>query len=148
MEVILLQDVKSLGKKGDLVKVNEGYGRNYILPKKLGIEATNKNMNDLKLQKANQIKVAKEELEAAKAFAKDLEDKTVTVKVKSGEGGRIFGSISTKEIAKAAKEQLGLDIDKKKMSLDVSVKALGTYNVAVKLHKEVTGTLTVKVIEG
>ena len=120
----------------------------YILPKKLGIEATNKNMNDLKLQKANQIKVAKEELEAAKAFAKDLEDKTVTVKVKSGEGGRIFGSISTKEIAKAAKEQLGLDIDKKKMSLDVSVKALGTYNVAVKLHKEVTGTLTVKVIEG
>lgn len=148
MEVILLQDVKSLGKKGDLVKVNEGYGRNYILPKKLGIEATSKNMNDLKLQKANQIKVAKEELEAAKAFAKDLEDKTVTVKVKSGEGGRIFGSISTKEIAKAAKDQLDLDIDKKKMSLDVPVKALGTYNVAVKLHKEVTGTLTVKVVEG
>lgn len=148
MEVILLQDVKSLGKKGDLVKVNEGYGRNYILPKKLGIEATSKNMNDLKLQKANQIKVAKEELEAAKAFAKDLEEKTVTVAVKSGEGGRIFGSISTKEIAKAAKEQLGMEIDKKKMSLDVPVKALGTYNVSVKLHKEVTGKLTVKVIEG
>ena len=110
MEVILLQDVKSLGKKGDLVKVNEGYGRNYILPKKLGIEATSKNMNDLKLQKANQVKVAKEELEAAKAFAKDLEDKTVTVAVKSGEGGRIFGSISTKEIAKAAKDQLGMEI--------------------------------------
>ncbi len=148
MEVILLQDVKSLGKKGDLVKVNEGYGRNYILPKKLGIEATSKNMNDLKLQKANQIKVAKEELEAAKAFAKDLEEKTVTVAVKSGEGGRIFGSISTKEIAKAAKEQLGMEIDKKKMSLDVPVKAFGTYNVSVKLHKEVTGKLTVKVIEG
>ena len=143
-----MQDVKSLGKKGDLVKVNEGYGRNYILPKKLGIEATSKNMNDLKLQKANQIKVAKEELEAAKAFAKDLEEKTVTVAVKSGEGGRIFGSISTKEIAKAAKEQLGMEIDKKKMSLDVPVKALGTYNVSVKLHKEVTGKLTVKVIEG
>ena len=148
MEVILLQDVKSLGKKGDLVKVNEGYGRNYILPKKLGIEATSKNMNDLKLQKANQVKVAKEELEAAKAFAKDLEDKTVTVAVKSGEGGRIFGSISTKEIAKAAKDQLGMEIDKKKMNLDVPVKALGTYSVSVKLHKEVTGKLTVKVIEG
>ena len=148
MKIILLQDVKSLGKKGDIVDVNDGYARNFVLPKKLGVEANGKNMNDLKLQKANQIKVAKEELEAAKAFAKDLEDKTVTVKVKSGEGGRIFGSISTKEIAKAAKEQLGLDIDKKKMSLDVSVKALGTYNVAVKLHKEVTGTLTVKVIEG
>lgn len=148
MEVILLQDVKSLGKKGDLVKVNEGYGRNYILPKKLGIEATSKNMNDLKLQKANQVKVAKEELEAAKAFAKDLEDKTVTVAVKSGEGGRIFGSISTKEIAKAAKDQLGMEIDKKKMNLDAPVKALGTYSVSVKLHKEVTGKLTVKVIEG
>lgn len=148
MEVILLQDVKSLGKKGDLVKVNEGYGRNYILPKKLGIEATSKNMNDLKLQKANQVKVAKEELEAAKAFAKDLEDKTVTVAVKSGEGGRIFGSISTKEIAKAAKDQLGMEIDKKKMNLDVPVKALGTYSVSIKLHKEVTGKLTVKVIEG
>lgn len=148
MEVILLQDVKSLGKKGDLVKVNEGYGRNYILPKKLGIEANSKNMNDLKLQKANQVKVAKEELEAAKAFAKELEDKVVTVAVKSGEGGRIFGSISTKEIAKAAKEQLGFEIDKKKMSLDVPVKALGSYNVTVKLHKEVTGKLSVKVIEG
>ena len=148
MEVILLQDVKSLGKKGDLVKVNEGYGRNYILPKKLGVEATSKNINDLKLQKANQVKVAKEELEAAKAFAKELEDKVVTVAVKSGEGGRIFGSISTKEIAKAAKEQLGMEIDKKKMSLEVPVKALGTYNVAVKLHKEVTGKLSVKVIEG
>ena len=116
MKVILLEDVKSLGKKGQLVEVNAGYARNFILPKKLGVEATNKNINDLKLQKAHEDKVAAEQLAAAKVLAEELKDKSVELKMKVGEGGRTFGAISTKEIAAAAKEQLGYDIDKKKRS--------------------------------
>lgn len=145
MEVILLQDVKALGKKGELVNINDGYARNYILPKKLGIEATNQNKNDLKLKKANDEKLAKEALADAKALAEKLKELSVTVSVKTGEGGKIFGTISTKEIAKAIKEQLDMDIDKKKMSLDVPIKAVGTYNLSIKLHKDVVGQLTVKV---
>ena len=145
MEIILLQDVKSLGKKGDIIKANDGYARNYILPKKLGIEANNQNMNDLQLKRANDEKLAKEALEDAKALAEKLKELSVTVSVKTGEGGKIFGTISTKEIAKAIKEQLDMDIDKKKMSLDVPIKAVGTYNLSIKLHKDVVGQLTVKV---
>ena len=147
MKVILLQDVKSLGKKGDIVKVSDGYARNMILPKKLGVEATPKNLNDLKLQKANEEKVAQENLEAAQAFAKDLEDKEVIVKLKVGEGGKIFGSVSTKEISEAAKEHLNLDIDKRKLQLPSPIKALGVTQVPVKLHPQVTGTLKVFVKE-
>jgi len=146
MEVILLEDVKNLGKKGQIVKVNDGYARNFVLPKKLGLEATSKNLNDLKLQKANEDKIAKEKLEAAKAQAAQIADKIVTVKIKAGEGGRIFGSISTKEIAQAAKEQIGFDVDKKKMVLDEPIKSLGNFIIDVKLHKDVVGKLTVKVI--
>lgn len=147
MRVILLQDVKSLGKKGDVVNVSDGYARNMILPKKLGVEATGKNLNDLKLQNQHAEKLAQEQLDAARALAADLEDKIVTVTIKAGEGGRTFGSVSTKEIQAAAKAQLGLDIDKKKMVLADPIKALGTYEVAVKLHAKVTGTLRVKVTE-
>ena len=147
MKVILLQDVKALGKKGELVEVNDGYARNFILKKNLGVEATNKNMNDLKLQKAHQDKVAQEILVAAQDLAKDLESKEVKCTMKVGEGGRTFGSISTKEIAQAVKEQLGLDLDKKKMVLDEPIKALGTHNIKLKLHPKVTGTLKVKVVE-
>ncbi len=114
MKVILLEDVKSLGKKGEVVSVNDGYARNFVLPKKLGVEATGKNMNDLKLQKANEEKVAKEHLEAAQAFAKEMENDHVVVSIKAGEGGRTFGSVSSKEIATAYKEQCGKEIDKKK----------------------------------
>ncbi len=146
MEVILLQDVKPLGKKGDKVKVNEGYGRNYIIPKKLGIEATTKNINDLKLQKANEERIALQRLEEAKDFAKKIEEKPVVLQLKLGEGGKIFGSVSTKEIAKAANDQLGYDIDKKKMVLDEPIKTVGTHIIQVKIHKEVTAKLTVKVI--
>ena len=113
MKVILLEDVKALGKKGEIVNVSDGYARNMILPKKLGLEATPKNLNDLKLQKANEEKVAQENLEAARAFAKNLEDKEVILTLKVGEGGRTFGSVSTKEISEAAKKQLNLDIEKK-----------------------------------
>ena len=147
MKVILLEDVKALGKKGEIVNVSDGYARNMILPKKLGLEATPKNLNDLKLQKANEEKVAQENLEAARAFAKNLEDKEVILTLKVGEGGRTFGSVSTKEIAAAAKEQLGLDIDKKKMVLTDPIRSLGTFEVPIKLHKDVTAKLRVKVTE-
>ena len=147
MKVILLQDVKSLGKAGDIVKVSDGYARNMILPKKLGVEATPKNLNDLKLKKANEEKVAQENYEAALAFAKDLEDKEVVVKLKVGEGGKIFGSVSTKEISEEAKEQLNLDIDKRKLQLPSPIKILGVTQVPVRLHPKVTGQLKVFVKE-
>lgn len=147
MQIILLEDVKTLGKKGDIVNVSDGYARNFVLPKKLGVEANSKNKNDLKLQKANAEKVAKEQLEAAQNLAGVLETKEVTLKIKSGEGGRTFGSVSSKEIAQAAKEQCGLELDKKKIQLPEPIKALGSYEVGVKLHPKVTGTLKVKVVE-
>lgn len=147
MKVILLEDVKSLGKKGEIVNVNDGYARNYVLPKKLGVEASNKNMNDLKLKKANDEKVAKELLDAAKAFAKEMEEDEVVLSIKGGEGGRTFGSVSTKEIAAAYKEQCGKEIDKKKIVLPEAIKNFGVYEVSVKLHPSVTGKLKVKVTE-
>ena len=147
MEVILLEDVKALGKKGDKVKVNDGYARNFILPKKLGVEAIAKNINDLKLQKANEERIAKEILEQAQAFAKELEEKVIVLKIKLGKDGRTFGSISTKEISIAAKEQLGYDIDKKKLQLAEPIKNMGTFHVPVKIHQKVTGELTIKVTE-
>ena len=147
MKVILTADVKSLGKKGEIVDVSDGYARNMLLPKKLGVEANAKNINDLKLQKANEEKVAKEHLEAAQAFAKEMENDHVIVSIKAGEGGRTFGSVSSKEIATAYKEQCGKEIDKKKIILPEPIKSFGVYEVAVKLHPKVTGTLKVKVQE-
>lgn len=147
MKVILLQDVKTLGKQGDIVEINDGYGRNFVLPKKLGIEATSKNINDLKLKKANEEKLAQENLEQAQTFAKEMEEKEVTVTMKAGEGGKVFGSVSSKEIAAAAKEQCQLEIDKKKIQLPEPIKSFGTYEVAVKVHPKVTAVLKVKVEE-
>ena len=147
MKVILLEEVKSLGKKGEIVSVSDGYARNMIFPKKLGVEATPKNLNDLKLQNQHADKVAQENYEAAVAFAEDLKDKKVTVKMKAGEGGRTFGSVSTKEIAAAAKEQLGVELDKKKMQLPEPIKTFGVTEVAIKLHPKVTGKFSVHVVE-
>ncbi|MEE1086369.1 MAG: 50S ribosomal protein L9 [Schaedlerella sp.] len=147
MKVILLEDVKSLGKKGQIVDVNDGYARNFILKKKLGLEATGKNLNDLKLQKNNQEKIAKENLEAAKKLAEELGASKVELKIKVGEGGRVFGSVSSKEIAAAVKAQLKLDIDKKKIQQKEAIKSLGTHLVPVKLHSEVTAELKVVVKE-
>ncbi|MCD7725838.1 MAG: 50S ribosomal protein L9 [Clostridiales bacterium] len=147
MKVILLEDVKSLGKRGEIVNVSDGYARNFVLPKKLGVEANSANMNDLKLQKANADKVAQQQLEDAQELARLLETKEVVVSMKSGEGGRTFGSISSKEIAAAAKKQCALELDKKKIQLPESIKALGVYEVNVKLHTKVTGKLRVKVVE-
>ena len=147
MKVILIEDVKSLGKKGQMVNVSDGYARNMLFPKKLGVEATPKNINDLKLQKAHEDKVAKENLEAAKQFKTELETKQVMVSLKVGENGRTFGSVSTKEISEAAKAQLGYDIDKKKMQLANPIRELGTTLVPVKLHPQVTADLKVVVKE-
>ena len=135
MEIVLLEDVKALGKKGELVKVNDGYARNFILPKKLGVEATAKNLNDLKLKKANEAKVAAEQLAEARALAAELEKDSVTLSIKAGEGGRAFGSVSTKEIAKALSDQRKLEVDKKKMVLAEPIKSLGTFEVPVRLHR-------------
>ena len=147
MKVILLQDVKSLGKKGEIVNVNDGYARNFILPKKLGAEATGKNLNDLKLQKNNEKKVAQENLDAAKKLAAELAEGHVEPSIRIGEGGRAFGSVSGKEIAAAVKEQMNLEVDRKKIQLKETIKSPGTHMAAVKLHPEVTAELKVVVKE-
>lgn len=147
MKIILLEDVKTLGKKGEIVEVNNGYANNYILPKKLGMEATNKNKNDLKLQNANKDKIAQEQLDIAKELGALIETKEVVVKMKTGEGGKTFGTISSKEIATVAKEQLQLELDKKKIQIQEPIKSLGTHIVNIKLHPKVTTKLTVKVQE-
>ena len=147
MKVILSEDVRSLGKKGEIVNVNDGYARNFILPKKLGVEANSKNLNDLKLKRDNEKKVAKENLEAAKALAEQIKAGQVELRIKVGEGGKAFGSVSGKEIAAAVKEQMGLDVDKKKIQLKEVLKSLGTHNVTIKLHPEVTAELKVVIGE-
>ena len=148
MKVILLEDVKAQGKKGEIIEVSDGYARNVLIAKKLGVEATPKALNDLKLQKKHADKVAQEQYEAAVALGKEVETKKVVVKAKCGEGGRMFGTVSTKEIAAAAKAQINLELDKKKMQLTDPIKALGTYEIPVKLHQKVTAKLMVQVVEG
>ena len=142
MKVILLEDIKSLGKKGEIVEVSDGYARNVILKKKQGVEATSKNLNDLILKKANDAKIAQEQLEAAEALKKEIEaeDKKVVLKMKTGEGGKTFGSVSVKE-------QLGYDIDKKKIQMKEPVKSLGMHRIPVRLNTKVTAELKVSVQE-
>ena len=147
MKIILLEDVKSLGKKGQIVNVNDGYARNFILPKKLGVEANGKNMNDLKLKKQNEEKVAQENLDAAKALAEEIGKGQIELTMKTGEGGRTFGSISSKEIAEAVKSQMGLEIEKKKIQVKEPIKSLGMHIVQVKTHPQVTAELKVHVGE-
>ena len=147
MKVILLQDVKALGKKGDVVNVSDGYARNFIISKKKGVEATAKNMNDLKLQKAHEDKMAAQRLEEAKLFAAEIAKAEVVLELKVGEGGKLSGAVSSKEIAQAAKEQLNMDLDKKKLVLPNPIKTVGTTSVAVKLHPQVTAELKVIVKE-
>lgn len=148
MKVILLEDVKSLGKRDEIVDVSDGYARNYVLPKKLGVEATPKNLNDLKLKKAHEDKVAAELLAQAEALADKMKDESITLSIKVGEGGKTFGSVSSKEIAEAMKSQLGHNIEKKKIVLKEPIKSLGTHIVDIKLHTKVTAKMSVKVVEG
>lgn len=145
MEVILLEDVKNVGKKGDVVKVNDGYGRNVLIKKKQALEATGKNMNDLKLQKANDEKIAAENLAAAQELGKKIEEAEIIIPIKVGEGGKTFGAISSKEIAEEVKVQLGYDVDKKKVQLKDGIKTLGKHEVKIKLHPKVVTTLSVNV---
>lgn len=147
MKVILTEDVKSLGKKGDIVNVNDGYARNFILKTNKGIEANAKNLNDLKLKKANDDKIAQEHYEAAVELGKKIEAGKIEVSIKTGEGGKAFGSVSSKEIAQEVKAQMNLEIDKKKVQLKDAIKVLGTYEVPVKLHPKVTAKLKVVVTE-
>lgn len=145
MEVILLQDVKALGKKGEIVKVNDGYARNFILPKKLGLEANKQNLYDLKAKKDAEDKRQREILEEAKELAKRIENISIKVNIKAGEGGKTFGSVSTKEIAAAVKKQFGLELDKKKLLLNDPIKNAGSYTVPIKLHPQVTAEMKVMV---
>lgn len=145
MEVILLEDVKNVGKKGEIVKVNDGYGRNVLVKKKQAVEATSRNLNDWKLKKANDDKIAAENLEAAKELGKKIEESEITVAIKVGEGGKTFGSVSSKEIAEEVKAQLGFDVDKKKVQLKDAIKTVGTHEVKIKLHSQVTAVLKVNV---
>ncbi|MCI8885826.1 MAG: 50S ribosomal protein L9 [Dorea sp.] len=147
MKVILKEDIKSLGKQGEIVDVSDGYARNFILKKGKGVEANSKNLNDLKLQKANEAKIAQQQYEAAQELGKKIEAGKIEMSIKTGEGGKAFGSIASKEIAAEVKEQMGLDIDKKKIQLKEAIKTLGTHEVSVKLHPKVTAALKVIVTE-
>ena len=147
MKLILKEDVKSLGKKGEIVNVSDGYARNFILKTGKGIEANTKNLNDLKLKKANDDKVAQEHYEAAVELGKKIEAGKIEVSIKTGEGGKAFGSVSSKEIATEVKAQMELEVDKKKVQLKDAIKALGTYEVPIKLHPKVTAKLKVVVKE-
>ena len=147
MKIILKEDVKKLGKKGETIEVSDGYARNYILPQKLGVEANSKNLNDLKLHKRNEEKLARQRLDEAKALAEKIGEQAVVVRMKAGEGGKVFGSVSSKEIAAALKEQNQLEIDKKKIQLQEAIKSFGTHEVGIKLHPQVTAILRVKVEE-
>jgi len=145
MKVILLEDVKKLGKKGEIVEVSTGYATNFLFKKKLGVEATNKHLNDLKLQKESEKRRQEEILEEAKKLAKEIENKQITISIKAGEEGKLFGSVSTKEIVKEVKKQLGIEVDKKKIQLDEPIKTLGNHIIQIKLHPTVMAKLTVKV---
>ncbi len=147
MKVILLEDVKSLGKKGEIVNVSDGYARNFVLPKHVGVEATEKNKNELKLQEQHEGKLAAERLAQAKELAVKLDGLTIEVSMKAGENGKVFGSVASKEIAEQASKQHGLSLDKKKIVLEEPIKSFGMHDVSIKLHPEVTGTLHVKVKE-
>jgi large subunit ribosomal protein L9 len=145
MKIVLLEDVKKVGKKGDIVEVSDGYGRNYLIARKLGKEATNAAINDVRLKKATEARKKEDELNEAKALGEKIKASSITLAIKAGEGGKIFGSVSTKEIAKGIAEQLRIEVDKKKLVLDEPIKSLGTHIIKIKLHPKVTTELSVKV---
>ena len=147
MKVILLQDVRALGKKDEIVEVSDGYAKNFLFGKKLAIEATSKNLNDLKLKKANDEKIAQNNLQKAKELSDVISGKEIVVKLKTGKDGKTFGSVSSKEIAEEAMKQWELSIDKKKIQISEPIKAIGTYKVPLKLHPEVTAEMKVRVEE-
>ena len=146
MKVILLQDVKGQGKKGELCNVSDGYARNFLLAKKLAVEADNAAMNELKNREAAAAHHKQEEINNAKAIAKQLEGKTVTISAKAGAGGKLFGSVTSKEIANQIKTELGVEMDKKKMNV-ADIKNFGEYTAEIKLYQGISAKITVKVTE-
>ena len=147
MKVILLEDVKSVGKKGELVNASDGYAKNFLFPKKLAVEATKSNLNDFELKQKAEAKRKKEELEQAQNMAKEIEHKTVTVKVKTGENGKLFGSVTNKEVAEEIVKQTGMQIDKKKVSIGDPIKMVGERTAVIKLHPKVSAEITIKIVE-
>ncbi len=147
MIVILNRDVKGTGKAGEVVKVSDGYARNMLLPKGYATEATDGNIRSLEKQKALQAQQKAEEKAAADKLAEELKEKKVIIKTKAGEGGRLFGSITSKDIAEAASKQLNVKIDKKKIQLTSPIKSMGHFDIDIKLYPEVVGTLTVVVTD-
>lgn len=147
MKVILLDDIKGVGKKDQIINASDGYAKNFLFPKKLALEANANNLRQLELKQKAEDNKRKEELEAAQDLGKKLEELNVVLKVKTGDNGKIFGSITNKEISSALKEQCGIDIDKKKISLRDSIKMIGVVNVDVKLHSKVTAKLKVTISE-
>ena len=147
MKVILLQDIKGVGKKGDIYNAAEGYARNYLLPRKLAIEANKANMNELELRRKAESGKAQKELEGAEKLADLLNESTVLIKVKAGEKGKLFGSVTNREIAQALYEQTNISLDKKKIIITEPIKSTGNFNVDVKLHSNVTQKLTVIVTQ-
>lgn len=147
MKVILLQDVKGTGKKGELVNVSDGYARNFLLPKKVAKEATAQAMSELKNAEASKAFQIEEAKKAANASKKLIEGKSLSIKAKAGQGGRLFGSVTAKEISAELKKQFGLNVDKRKITLDTDIKAFGTYNAEIKLYTGIAATLKVVVTE-
>lgn len=148
MKVILLEDVKGLGKKGEVVNASDGYARNFLFPKKLAIEATEGNMKTLKEQKKVQNLKKQQELEEAQKLAQRIDKITVHIKAKAGEGGKLFGSVTSKNVVDELKKQHKLSIDKRKLVLPEPIKELGAHNLEVKVYPGVVGTLKVNVTEG
>ena len=147
MKVILLADIKGVGKKDEVINSSDGYARNFLFPKKLAVEATKSNLNDFELKQKAEAKRKKEELEQAQNMAKELENKTVTVKVKTGENGKLFGSVTNKEVAEEIVKQTGMEIDKKKVSIGDPIKMVGERTAVIKLHPKVSAEITIKIVE-
>lgn len=147
MKLILQQEVKKLGKKGDIIEVSEGYARNFLLPQKLAIPATNSNVNVVKQQKAAEERKQQRVLDEAKVMAAQMAKIEVTVSVKTGEGGKLFGSVTSKDIADAIQAQHNIEIDKRKIELKDAIKSLGTYPVTIKIHPEVNTQIQVHITE-
>lgn len=147
MKVILTEDVKKVGKKGEILEVKDGYARNALLPKGLAVEANNVNLNQRKLEQKAEDKRKQQELDEANEIKEKLEGKSISIGIKTGEGGRVFGSVTSKEIAEAMKEAFGVKIDKKKIQLSDPIKSLGSTHVTIKLHQKVSAKVTVAVVE-
>ncbi|MDD3839437.1 MAG: 50S ribosomal protein L9 [Clostridia bacterium] len=147
MKIILMKDIKGLGKKGDVVNANDGYARNYLLPKKLAVQADSGNLKVLNEQKKALAKKEKKEHKNACKLASALEGKIINIKAKAGEGGRLFGSVTSLDISKAIKQQTDFDIDKKKIDLDEPIRTLGSQKVEIRIYPEVTAQVIVKVVE-